>query len=620
MKKSKLHLWIGLFLFLVVLFFYLVFLCPTIHTRDNPDVITAAATLGIAHPPGYPLFTILGFLATKIPIGSIPYRVNLMSALFSAMTIALVYLIILKMTRKILPSLIAAAILAFSYYYFLQSLYADFLSLNNLLMVLEILVLLIWAETKKSQYLWLFAFLLGLAFSSHQMSFIIFPALIYFLVATDKKVFAGWNVPKMIGLFALGLLPFIYLPIRALEHPAYMWGDPSTWHGFWAMITRQEYARSGNFQYFNYSLARVWDWLKLITFKEFYVVGFLLGIIGLVGYWKKDKKIAIFILSMIILSGPVFAFFSDVPTDWVERIMMERFFIVSFTMFTLAIGLGIDLIFEKYQKWAYFALLLPVGFLIINAPQVNLRHYYYAYDLGRNILKDLPPNAVIFAGSDVPLFELQYLQKVEHFRTDVKVIPGADPKLVGLPPSTTEQIKKEFPDYDLSLDDLAKKYPVYTTNDIDIFWGSKTNNFIPEGLVYRYTADSNWAKNFNGLTALKNLKNDQTRGSYQLAQAHDLFTHEVIYYYVYAWTSLGQGYQKSGHPADGAFCYEKALAIDPTYIVALNNYAGTFLERGDYASAIAKFKEILNKYPGLSSATNGLSLAEQGLSNQQKTK
>ncbi len=624
MQKSKLPILMGVGLFLVVLIIYLIFLCPSIHPRDNPDIVTAAATLGIPHSPGYPLFTVLGHLFTKIPISTIPWRVNLMSAIFSAASVFVIYLIILKLTKKpaspaggVVPALIGASILAFSYYFFLQSLSADVLSLNNLLVGLEILILLIWYEKREQKYLYLFALFFGLAFSNHQISFILLPAFIYLFWVTDKEIFLNWQLLiKLAIFFILGLLPFIYLPIRAAQNPAYIWGEPNSFLGFLYMITRKEYV-GDNFQNISYFAWRIWDWLKLISWKEFLLIGLGLGILGIASFWKKDKKLAIFFLFLIILSGPVFAFFSDIPSEWVEAIGMERFFIFSYFIFAIVIGLGINWFFEKYQKLNYLLILLPIGFFLFNFHLINLRHYYYAYDLGQNILKNLPENTVLFAGSDVPLFELWYLQKVENVRTDVQVLPGADPKLVGLPSSTKKRILEEFPDYNLPIEELAKKYPIYTTNNIDIFWGPQIKNFIPEGIVYQYSQDLDWFKNFDGLTALKNLKVYQTSGEYKIKNIPEQFTWEIVYYYINGWTSLGEAYQKRKLPADAAFCYEKALEMDPDYLVAQNNYAGTFLERGLYQEAIDRFKAILKKYPGQQSAQNGLMMAQQKLTEQQ---
>src|SRR6202011_918680 len=69
---------------------------------DTPELITAAATLGVAHEPGYPLFTMLGHLFSLIPFGSIPFRVNLLSVTCHALTVGVIYLAAIRLTRSYL--------------------------------------------------------------------------------------------------------------------------------------------------------------------------------------------------------------------------------------------------------------------------------------------------------------------------------------------------------------------------------------------------------------------------------------------------------------------------------------------------------------------------------------
>src|SRR5438046_10589545 len=60
---------------------------------DTPELITAAATLGVAHPPGYPLFTMLGHLFSLLPFGSIPFRLNLVSLVCYSLACGVIYVI-----------------------------------------------------------------------------------------------------------------------------------------------------------------------------------------------------------------------------------------------------------------------------------------------------------------------------------------------------------------------------------------------------------------------------------------------------------------------------------------------------------------------------------------------
>src|SRR5262245_37220675 len=79
----------------------------------TPDLMTAAALAGVAHPPGYPLFTMLGHCFTLLPFGSsLPFRLNLMSVACGTGAVLLVYLTALRLTASRLASACAAIALA----------------------------------------------------------------------------------------------------------------------------------------------------------------------------------------------------------------------------------------------------------------------------------------------------------------------------------------------------------------------------------------------------------------------------------------------------------------------------------------------------------------------------
>ena len=77
------HLY-ALFVVLATFWVYVKTLAPTVSFFDSGELISAAYTLGVAHPPGYPLYVLLGWLFSKLPIGNIAYRINRMSAFFAS--------------------------------------------------------------------------------------------------------------------------------------------------------------------------------------------------------------------------------------------------------------------------------------------------------------------------------------------------------------------------------------------------------------------------------------------------------------------------------------------------------------------------------------------------------
>ncbi|MEW6482047.1 MAG: DUF2723 domain-containing protein, partial [bacterium] len=165
----------GILVFFVSFGVYLHTLTPTVGFHDSGELISVAYTLGIAHPPGYPLYTLLGkVFITLIPIGNIAFRMNMQSALFASLTCMLVYFITLKLTSSIIPSIVASLILAFSLTFWEQAVIAEKYTLNAFFASLIIFILLKWEDsrlktpdsrlkTPDSRLLYLLSFLLGLS-------------------------------------------------------------------------------------------------------------------------------------------------------------------------------------------------------------------------------------------------------------------------------------------------------------------------------------------------------------------------------------------------------------------------------------------------------------------------
>ena len=91
---------IGLMIFFISIIVYLFTIAPSISWGDSAELITVAYTMGIAHPSGYPLFTLLGKLFTFFPLGTVAFRVNLMSAIFASLTVTIVFFVVEKITNR----------------------------------------------------------------------------------------------------------------------------------------------------------------------------------------------------------------------------------------------------------------------------------------------------------------------------------------------------------------------------------------------------------------------------------------------------------------------------------------------------------------------------------------
>jgi len=241
---------------LAALWAYALTLSPTVAWvnlgEDSGDLLAASATLGIAHPTGYPLFVLIGRLASVLPLGSIAFRINLVAAAAGAAGVYFLARFVLEVGPSAgsglgaaLAATGAALIYGFSRGVWSQSVLAEVYTLN-----IAFLGAILWslarAERKgELRYLLLAGYLFGLGLTNHLLLLAAGPAVLW--------VAARWTLSGKIGLPGIVLLPIlcllgltvdIYLPIRASRIPEFSWGAPATPAQLAWVLTGAQYARN----------------------------------------------------------------------------------------------------------------------------------------------------------------------------------------------------------------------------------------------------------------------------------------------------------------------------------------------------------------------------------------
>jgi Protein of unknown function (DUF2723) len=149
-----------------------------------------------------------------------------------------VYLAGLQLARRAVAAAAGALAFGLSGAFWSQAVIAEVYTFEALLIALVIFVVLVWRDRRDGRYLLLSAFLVGLSLTHHLTSVLLVPAALAFVFLTDRDVFSRAGlVLKCVGFFLLGLLPLLYLPIRALMHAPLNEADPSTPWRFLLLIT-----------------------------------------------------------------------------------------------------------------------------------------------------------------------------------------------------------------------------------------------------------------------------------------------------------------------------------------------------------------------------------------------
>ncbi|XP_047623381.1 transmembrane protein 260 isoform X5 [Phacochoerus africanus] len=213
------------------------------------ELITAAHELGVAHPPGYPLFTLVAKLAIILfPFGSVAYRVNLLCGLFGAVAAALLFFTVFRLSGSYAGGILAAGVFSFSRLTWQWSIAAEVFSLNNLFVGLLMALTVHFEEAatsqERSKIAKIGAFCCGLSLcNQHTIVLYVLCIIpwILFRLLKEKELSLG-SLLNLSLFFTAGLLPYIYLPISSYLHQArWTWGDQTTLLGFLTHFLREEY-------------------------------------------------------------------------------------------------------------------------------------------------------------------------------------------------------------------------------------------------------------------------------------------------------------------------------------------------------------------------------------------
>ncbi len=234
---------VGCFSFLL----YLRCLCPTVYWSDSGELIASCVEPGIAHPNGSPVYTILGWLFSLLPVGTPAYRVNVLSAFSAALVVTLTFLAGYRLSERIMggkPRLglaMAASVASATAVAVAPGLWMKATVANKYPLAAAACAAILLTGVGRRPRPFLMGLLLGLGFGVHPLTLCGAPTLAPVLFAAPKGRRGRALVAAGVGV-VVGLLPFIYLPLRSLADPARDWGDPETLKGFWWLVSGREFA------------------------------------------------------------------------------------------------------------------------------------------------------------------------------------------------------------------------------------------------------------------------------------------------------------------------------------------------------------------------------------------
>jgi tetratricopeptide (TPR) repeat protein len=655
--------------FLVALLLYSWTLAPTVTLTDSGELIVVARGLGIAHPPGVPLWIILAHLASLVPLGNVAQRINFSSALFAALTCAMLTLVVAEViitasylaaakrrkrgTKKIeelgvthpmvaAPALGAGLLLAFSRTLWSYATITEVYALNTLLILVICFLMLRWRRwivedrmhistvsnpgqvTRHDAFLYSAALIFGLALGVHHVTVALtLPAVAVIVFRTQGVRFFTSRRFVYAALISIGALVavYAYLPLAASRSPVINWGHPRSPQEIWWHLTGRQYQ-----VYFSFKpeiMGEQFAEFCRMALREFgfpwLPLSLVLAFAGLTDAFKRDRTIFWFLLT-IVIADLAYALSYEIAED------KDAYYLPTFISIAIAAGLGIRWLIRsavsKSLPVAKPSLAAVVAVLVVstialtaNWPFNNRRRYFIAHDYVDNLLKAIAPNGLLLTLDWQVVSPMFYAQEIEHLRPDVKVV---DINLLR---------RSWYFDY------LKHAYPALierSREKIDVFvenlkeWERDPGAFARSpALTQRISAaflemiqsmvtnESRVAPVYmtNDLISSDSVNGELTRW---LTQKYQLVPQGLVFN-----LADGQGFHDSPDVhlqirglADGTLRFGKG---DPVNVKVLPSYANMLINRGRYLAlfgqherAIAAFEQALVLNPNLTLARQGL--------------
>ncbi len=410
---------------------------PGLPAGDSGELVTVAATFGIAHPPGYPLWTMLaGAWARLLPWGNVAWRVNLFSAVCAAAAAALLAAAVRRATGSRPAALVAAWAFAFALPVWKTAVVAEVFALNALLAagVLFALVAAVAAPRgRRTPAVAAIACLGALALSHHHTLLLLaLPAWIaaFALAAADPSPVTRpvRALPHSTAWALAGLVPLAWLAFASRRADALVWGDAHTLRGWLSLVLRAEY---GTFRLDPADAGLRADTSHVLLFARALPAAFgpalALAALGALVVWRRSRTLGFALAGYAALQA---LFFTRVgfPSDvvWLRGVV-ERFYVLPIVVLAFLAGLAAAWLVE-HARFARRAAAVALPALVLASPFVlpngrpDERGNTFTATLGRGILASLPADAVLFVQGDLLHNALAYLTRVERLRPDVTVL------------------------------------------------------------------------------------------------------------------------------------------------------------------------------------------------------
>ena len=213
------------FVLIAALAIYICSLCPTTYADfDSIEFAASVAANTLPHPSGYPLYHILGRVTTSLLPFKTAYSLNLISAVFGALTVFVMSLVLNRLIRHPFLAASSAFLLGTTPTFWKLSIVSEVYTLHTFLIILFVYLLIRWKTDEKPVHFILASVVLSLSVLNHMTTvFLFIPAVVYLLLNRTIPHGKIIMISAFIGLFILTSGYLVYMPHVAVSGNHGMW-------------------------------------------------------------------------------------------------------------------------------------------------------------------------------------------------------------------------------------------------------------------------------------------------------------------------------------------------------------------------------------------------------------
>jgi hypothetical protein len=443
---------------------------PTITWWDSSQYSLAASTLGITGPPGSLLLTLLGWLVTRLPLGSPAHILNLFAGVLAAVAAALVYLAALRLgglvrlvdesapqARRAAVAIGAAlgAALGALTFAFGDTVWEHAIKFTPYVLTAVFTGLILWTmlgwwkEAEQSiawRRLALLGLLAGLDFSVHRTNALLLPALLAWILLRHPRALRdprSWLGGA--GGLAAGLsVQLLIIPIAAATNSILNMGDASNLTRFWDYVSLQMMGGGFLVQFFPRNApfwsVQVADLMRVMganflrwngPLGPLGIVPALVGLGGLAHLWHRSRRLGTAFALVLLLQASMTVLYFNIPENFFRP--FDRHYLPVCVTFGIAVAYGLSVFLAGVTQRAtqrrlvavlaaVVLLLVPLSQLTANWKAHDASRRHFAENFATNLLSGLPRDAILITSGDNDTFPPWYTQAVAGVRPDVQVV------------------------------------------------------------------------------------------------------------------------------------------------------------------------------------------------------